>query len=159
MVVGASWIPGEVERATGNSVSWGMFNYPTVPGGEDPSSIQNVGAQSLSIPLNSPNAEEAFAFIMKLASGEYDRKFSERCASIPADTRNTQWPLLIDGCKESFDSLVNIYEWNCGLDANKSVEQALQINTTKLFDGRMTAAQFIAAMDQENHREINPVLE
>ena len=37
MVVCANYVASEVNNNTGTEINWGMFNYPEVEGGADPS--------------------------------------------------------------------------------------------------------------------------
>lgn len=148
MVVNASWVPGEITNNTGCDIEWGMFNYPTVAGGKDPSTIANVGAQALGIPSNSQNSQEAFDLIMMITSGEYDQKMALESNGIPADTRNSEWPEMIAGCRDAFNALTNVYDWNCGLNDNGDMSEIMQEGAAKLFNGTYTGQQFIDAMDE-----------
>lgn len=155
MVVNASWVPGEIEnnmKEGGDSeftMEWGMFNYPSVDGGKDPATIANVGAQGFAIPAYSENAQEAFDFIMMLTSGEYDQKMAMESSSMPADTRNTEWPEKLSCCKDAFNALTGVYEWNMGLNeaTNLNLKEVLHDNLLKLFEGKLDAQGFVDAME------------
>ncbi len=147
MVVGASYVLNEITQNTSCDLEWGMFNYPTVDGGSDPATIANVGAQALAIPAYSPNAQEAFDLIVMLTSGEYDVKIAQACSSIPADTRNTEWPTMLAGCRDDFNALTNVYAWNMGLNDNADMKENIQDSCLKLFDGTYKPEAFVAALD------------
>lgn len=147
MVVNASWVPAEITNNTSCDIEWGMFNYPAVDGGVDANTLANVGAQGFAIPSYSENAQEAFDFIMTLVTGEFDQKMADATDSIPADSRNT-WPAMLECCKDAYESLTGVYEWNMGLNENQDISSMLSDNVIKLFEGQFsTADDFLSAMD------------
>lgn len=147
MLVNASWVPGEITNNTGCDLQWGMFNYPAVDGGADPATIANVGAQALAIPAYSAHPQEAFDLIMKITTGEFDQKIALATDSIPADPTNTEWPAMIAGCKDGFNALTNVYDWNMGLNENADLNPIIQENILKVFEGSLDAEGFIKAVD------------
>ncbi len=147
MVVGASYVLNEITNNTGCDLEWGMFNYPAVEGGVDPTTVANVGSQALAIPAYSENSQEAFDFITMLTSGEYDVKISQACNGMPSDTRNTEWPEMLAGCRDDFNALTGVYDWNMGLNDNPDAKEGINDCCLKLFDGTYTAEEFVAAMD------------
>lgn len=147
MIVNASWVPSEITNNTKCDIEWGMFNYPTVDGGKDPATVANVGAQAFAIPDNSKNGQAAFDLIMKITTGAFDQKMALDTQSIPADPTNEEWPEMIAGCKDAFNALTNVYDWNMGLNTDADLKTVIQDNLMKLFEGKMTAEEFIAAVD------------
>lgn len=147
MIVNASWVPAEITNQTGCDIEWGMFNYPSVDGGADPNTIANVGAQSFAIPAYSEKGQQAFDLIMKIATGEGDQKVALDTDSIPSDPTNTEWPAMIAGCKDGFNELTDVYEWNMGLNKNQDIAEELNTNVLKLFEGEYDADGFLQAMD------------
>ncbi|MDY3359047.1 MAG: extracellular solute-binding protein [Clostridium celatum] len=148
MVVNASWVPAEITNNTNCDLEWGMFNYPSVNGGKDPNTIANVGAQGFAINKNSKNAQATFDLIMKITSGEFDQKMALDCTGIPSDTRNTEWPEDLQGTKVAFDALTDVYDWNMGLNENPDITETIQTNCLQLFEGKLTAQQFVDAMEK-----------
>lgn len=148
MIVNASWVPAEITQNTDCDLEWGMFNYPTVEGGADPATVANVGAQAFAIPAYSENGQAAFDLIMKITTGEFDQQMALDTASIPADPTNQEWPEMIAGCKDAFNSLTNVYDWNMGLNTDADLKTIIQDNLMKLFEGKMTAEEFITAVDE-----------
>lgn len=146
MVVNASWVPGEITNNTGCDLEWGMFNYPSIDGGADPNTIANVGAQAFAIPAYSDKAQEAFDLIMMITTGEGDQKIALATDSIPADPTNSQWPEMIAGCKDGFNALTNVYDWNCGLNDNADLQPIIKENILKVFEGALDAQGFIDAV-------------
>lgn len=147
MVVNASWVPQEILNNTQAEIELGMFNYPSVDGGKDPNTIQNIGAQSLAIPAASKHPQEAFDLIMALTSGEGDMTIANGANGIPADTRNTTWPALVAGCQDAFNALTGVYDWNCGLGTDADISTQIDDNMKKLFAGTLDAKGFIKAME------------
>lgn len=142
MIVGPSWIPAEIEQASGRSISWGFFPYPAVSGGTDPSTVTNIGAMAFAIPSGAHKPDEAFSLIMMLTSAEWDQRISLETQVIPADSRNVVWPRTVAECQEAFDSVTGIYSWNMGLETNKELAPVLQNSLIRLFDGQITASEF-----------------
>ena len=147
MLVNASWVPAEITNNTGCDLEWGMFNYPSVDGGKDPNTIANVGAQGFAINKNSENAQAAFDLIMKITTGEFDQKMALECGGIPADSRNEEWPEDLVGVRESFLALTETYDWNAGLNANPDISETIRTNCLQLFEGKLTAQEFVDAME------------
>ena len=148
MVVNASWVPGEITTNTECDLEWGMFNYPTGDGGKDPSTIANVGAQAFAIPAKSENGQAAFDLITMITSGEFDQKMALDSNGIPADTRNGEWPKLIAGCKDSFNALTDVYDWNMGLNTDPDIQVVIKDSILKVFEGKMDAAAFVAELEK-----------
>ncbi len=146
MVVNASWVPGEITNNTGCDLEWGMFNYPSVDGGADPNTIANVGAQAFAIPAYSDKAQQAFDLIMMITTGEGDQKVALATDSMPADPTNGEWPAMIAGCKDSFNALTNVYDWNCGLNDNADLQPIIKENILKVFEGSLDAQGFVDAI-------------
>ncbi|MGI6069819.1 MAG: ABC transporter substrate-binding protein [Blautia sp.] len=147
MIVNASWVPAEITNQTQCDIQWGMFNYPSVDGGKDPNTVANVGAQAFAIPKYSEKGQEAFDLIMKIATGEGDQAIALETNSIPADPTNEEWPEIIAGCKDAFNALTGVYEWNCGLNKNQNIKEELNTNILKLFEGEYDTDGFLKAMD------------
>lgn len=147
MIVNASWVPAEITNNTDCDLEWGMFNYPSVDGGTDPATVTNVGAQAFAIPAASENRQAAFDLIMKITTGEFDQQMALETASIPADPTNTEWPEMIAGCRDAFNALTNVYDWNMGLNSDPDLQLIIKENVLKLFEGSSTAEEFIAAVD------------
>ena len=63
-----------VNNNTGTEINWGIFNYPEVEGGVDPSNAY-AGSNVIGIASYTENAQAAFDFAMFLVTGEYDRRW------------------------------------------------------------------------------------
>ncbi|MDD3410611.1 MAG: extracellular solute-binding protein [Eubacteriales bacterium] len=148
MVVCATWVPNEVKVNTEYEGEIGMFNFPSVEGGVDPNTYANIGAQAFGIPATSTNAQAAFDLIMAFTSGEGDQKIALATNSIPCDTRNTEWPTLLAGCKDAVNAQTGVYDWNMGLNENQDISASLTTNLLKLFEGGLTAQGFVDAMEE-----------
>ena len=99
MVVCANYVASEVNNNTGTEINWGMFNYPEVEGGADPSNAY-AGSNAIGITSYTENAQAAFDFAMFLVTGEYDQKMADTASQIPADPSNTA-PAMLDGTIEA----------------------------------------------------------
>lgn len=147
MVINASWVPQEISNNTQSTDELGMFNYPSVDGGKDANTIQNVGAQGIAIPSASKHPQEAFDLIMRLTSGEGDLAIANGSNGVPADTRNTVWPPLVAGCQDAFNALTGIYDWNCGLGLDADISALVDENMKKVFAGTIDTKGFIKALE------------
>lgn len=146
MVVCANYVAPEVNNNSGTEVNWGMFNYPAVEGGADPSNAY-AGANSLAITKYSENAQAAFDFLMFLTSGEFDQKMADTASQIPADPSNTA-PAIMSGTVEALVATKAPLSWNMGLNENSELKSSFTDNIINLFEGKYaTGEEFAAAMD------------
>ena len=146
MVVCANYVAAEVNNNSGTEINWGMFNYPAVEGGADPSNAY-AGANSLAITKYSENAQAAFDFLMFLTSGEFDQKMADAASQIPADPRNTA-PAIMNGTIEALQATDSPLTWNMGLNENADLKANFKDIIIGLFEGKYaTGEDFAAAMD------------
>lgn len=146
MVVCANYVAAEVNNNSGTEVNWGMFNYPAVEGGADPSNAY-AGANSLAISSYSENPQAAFDFLMLLTSGEFDQKMADAASQIPADPRNTA-PAIMNGTIEALQATGSPLTWNMGLNENADLKANFKDIIIGLFEGKYaTGEDFAAAMD------------
>ncbi len=146
MVVCANYVCAEVNNNSGTEVNWGMFNYPAVEGGVDPSNAY-AGANSLAITSYSENPQAAFDFLLFLTTGEFDQKMANTASQIPADPRNTA-PAIMDGTVEALNATENPLSWNMGLGENSDLGAAFGDVIRNLYEGKFeTGEEFAAAMD------------
>lgn len=146
MVVCANYVCAEVNNNTGSEINWGMFNYPSIEGGADPSNAY-AGANSLAITSYSENPQAAFDFLMFLTSGEYDQKMADTASQIPADPSNTA-PAIMDGTIEALNATENPLSWNMGLNDNSDLKAAIKDVIIQLYEGKFaTGEEFTAAVD------------
>ena len=146
MVVCANYVAAEVNNNSGTEVNWGMFNYPAVEGGADPSNAY-AGANSLAISSYSENPQAAFDFLMLLTSGEFDQKMADAASQNPADPRNTA-PAIMNGTIEALQATGSPLTWNMGLNENADLKANFKDIIIGLFEGKYaTGEDFAAAMD------------
>ena len=48
----------------------------------------------------------------------------------------------------AFDALTDVYDWNMGLNENPDITETIQTNCLQLFEGKLTAQQFVDAMEK-----------
>ncbi|MCD8132133.1 MAG: extracellular solute-binding protein [Lachnospiraceae bacterium] len=146
MVVCANYVTSEVDNNSGVDTNWGMFNYPSIDGGVDPSNAY-AGANCIAISSYSENAQAAFDFIMFLTTGEYDQLMADTAEQIPADPNNTA-PDKLSGTVEALLDTSDPLKWNMGLTDNSDLSTGIKENVVKLFEGQYaTGEEFAAAMD------------
>lgn len=147
MVVCASYVTAEVDKATGTQVNWGLMPYPTVDGGADNGAVF-AGGNSLAITSYSENPQIAFDFITFLTTGEWGQKLADEASQIPADTRNNSPESVVDGGKEALLAADKPMSWCSGLKANVDLKDTVKSMCVELFEGKYaTGADFCAAMD------------
>ena len=146
MVVCAQYVVGEVDGAAVEPVNWGMFNYPAVEGGVDPSNAF-LGANSLAIPAKSENAQKAFDFIMFLTTGEFDQRMANEAKQPPADPSNKA-PAVLEGSVETLLATKTPLKWAMGLNDNGELITSIKDVLVSLYAGNFNSgAEFAAAMD------------
>lgn len=147
IVICGSWLPNEAKASVAEDLEWGYFNYPSVPGGQDDNTANNIANQVLAINKKSEMAEEAFELIEYITTGEFDKKMTEEALCIPTDTANADaWPTELAGVKEGFDATSTYYDWAAGVENNNDLTGTLKTNTLDLAGGKIDAAEFVAAM-------------
>ncbi len=145
MVVCANYVTAEVNAAVGEEIDWGLFNYPSVDGGAEPTAAY-AGANSLAIASYSEHPQEAFDFIMFLVTGEWDQKMADTAAQIPADPNNTA-PAALNGTVETLKAADKPMTW-CGSLNTHPAWDSMKTLFTELFEGKYEdGAAFCAAMD------------
>ncbi len=146
MVVCANYVAAEVNNNTGSEINWGMFNYPEVEGGADPSNAY-AGSNAIGITSYTENAQAAFDFAMFLVTGEYDQKMADTASQIPADPNNTA-PAMLDGTIEALQATENPLTWSMGLSDNADLSTSIKDVVIGLYEGRYaTGEDFAAALD------------
>jgi raffinose/stachyose/melibiose transport system substrate-binding protein len=146
MIVCANYVTAEVNNATGSQINWGLFNYPSVEGGAEPTAAY-AGTNSLAITKYSENPQAAFDFIMFLTTGEFDQKMADTAAQIPADARNTA-PSHLSGTIETLLSADSPMTWCNGFNARDDLKTSLKSTIVELYEGKFaTGADFCKAVD------------
>lgn len=149
MMLGASWVPNEIDQTIGEPLNWGFFPWPSVEGGVDGIEAAMVGAQGFGINAKSEHKQEAFDFAVKVATGEFDQKMAEISSSIPADIDNTEWPAVISGAQPYFSKMTKSYMWAVGMERNMDYAAVIQDNMIKLYTGDLDPQGFVDAMAKD----------
>ncbi len=145
MIVCANYVTAEVNAAVGEQLSWGLFNYPSVEGGKEPTAAY-AGSNSLAIASLSAHPQEAFDFIMYLVRGEWDQRMADTAAQIPADPDNKA-PSGLEGTIETLRAAEKTMTW-CGALNTHPAWDSMKTQITELFEGKYEdGAAFCAAMD------------
>ncbi len=146
MVVCANYVAAEVNNNTGTEINWGIFNYPEVEGGVDPSNAY-AGSNVIGIASYTENAQAAFDFAMFLVTGEYDQKMADTASQIPADPSNSE-PAMLEGSIATLQATENPLVWNMGLNDNADLKTSMKDIMIGLYEGKYaTGEEFAAAMD------------
>lgn len=146
IVICGSWLPNEVKAMAAEDLKWGYFNYPSVEGGTDDATANNIANQVFAINKDSKVSAEAFELITYIASGEFDKKMSEEALCIPADKANADaWPEQLAEVKPQFEATATFYDWAVGAENNADLSTTLKESTMKLMAGTITADEFVAA--------------
>jgi len=146
MYLNGSWLPNEVKDITGPDFSWGCFSYPALAGGVTGTEAANYGAQVMAINKDSKVSDEAFQLICYLTQGEYDQMMSVESVGIPADTSNTQWPVMLSDVQPVMAALTTRYSWAAGVESNADMTAVIKANVLNLCGGNITADEFVANM-------------
>jgi len=147
MYLNGSWLPNEVKAMTGPDFVWGCFSYPAVDGGKTGVEASNYGAQVYAINKSSQVAPEAFELIRYVTKGPFDKDLSVESVGIPADTQNAEWPAMLAAVKGVMSSLTTRFSWAAGIENNVNMTPIIKENFQKLCSGKLTAQQFVDAME------------
>ena len=144
MIFCGSWLPNELKNTVAEDFEWGYFNYPSVEGGTDDSTANNIANQVFAINKDSKMAEEAFELITYITTGEFDQQMTEEALCIPTDTANSDaWPAELAEVKPGFDATATYYDYAVGAENNGDLTPVLNENMVKLMAGSITADQFM----------------
>lgn len=147
IVICGSWLPNEAKATVSEDLAWGYFNYPSVEGGVDDNTANNIANQVFAINKDSKMQKEAMDYITYITTGETDKAFATEALCIPADKNNGDaWPEELFGVKEQFDATTKFYDWAAGVENNNDVTPVLKENSLKLIGGQMTPEEFVSAM-------------
>ena len=148
MIICGSWLPNEVKALASEDLEWGFFNYPTVEGGAEDNTYNNIANQVFAINKDCKDAENAFKYIEYLTTGDVDMQFVEQAVSIPVDKANAdKWPENLADVKEDFDATAFSYDWAAGVENNNDVTPILKDSVLKVYGGQLDAAGFVEAME------------
>lgn len=142
-----SWLPNECKDYTAEDLKWGYMNFPTVDGGKDDRTANNIANQVFAINKDTKMADEAFQYIAYLTSGDVDAQFVSDAMCIPVDKANSDtWPTELAAVKTDFDATTTYYDWACGVESNADITGDIKDNTIKLCAGTLDAQGFVDAM-------------
>lgn len=145
IVICGSWLPNEIKKMVADDLEWGYFNYPSVEGGTDDNTANNIANQVFAINKESKMSKEAFELITYITTGEFDKKMTEEALCIPTDKANADaWPEALAEVKPSFDATTTYYDWAVGAENNADLTSAMQEAFVKVMAGDMTAEDFVA---------------
>ena len=147
IVICGSWLPNEAKASVASDLEWGYFNYPSVPGGKDDNTANNIANQVLAINKDSAMAKEAFELITYITTGEFDQKMTVDALCIPTDTANGDaWPAELESVKDDFDKTVTYYDWAAGVENNNDLTPTISSKSIELAAGKIDAATFVAEL-------------
>lgn len=142
-----SWLPNEIKDIAQDNVEWGSFNFPSVPGGQNPNTDLMGGTGGMSILNLSPNKDAAFEFIRFFTTKAQSTKYStETVSGVPVI--GVDWPgPLADGSKAMADAKV-MFGWFCdaGVAYPDYVNNLFNVNWTDFFVGKTSGDEFIDKM-------------
>ena len=149
IVICGSWLPNEAKASAAEDLEWGYFNYPSVEGGTDDNTANNIANQVFAINKDSKMAKEAFELITYITTGDFDKQMTEEALCIPTDKANSDaWPTELADVKDDFDATVSYYDWAAGVENNNDLTPVLAEQTLNLAAGKVDAAGFVAAMKE-----------
>lgn len=149
IVICGSWLPNEAKASAASDLEWGYFNYPSVDGGTDDNTANNIANQVLAINKDSEMSKEAFELITYITTGDFDKKMTEEALCIPTDKANADaWPAELAGVKDQFDATTSFYDWAAGVENNNDLTPVLAEQTLNLASGKVDGAGFVAAMKE-----------
>lgn len=146
IILDGSWLPNEVKDTAGEDFNYGYFNYPTLEGGTDDNTANNIANQVLAINKDSKMSKEAFELITYITTGEFDKQMTEEALCIPTDKNNTEWPAQLEAVKPGFDATKTYYNWAVDVESNNDATPAIKDSTNQLLAGSLDAQGFVDAL-------------
>ncbi len=146
MYFNGSWLPNEIKSMAGEDFVWGCFPYPTVEGGLNDTSYNNLSFRVFVINKESAHPAEAFQLIEWLTQGKWDRELTFESLGIPSDTRNEEWPAQLINVKPLIEGTKTYFVTGAGISANADIKPILQDTLFQLVSGKITALEFIDSM-------------
>ena len=146
IIICGSWLPNEIKDSVSEDLVWGYFNYPSVEGGKDDSTANNIANQVFAINKDSKMSKEAFVLITYITTGDADKQMITDAMSIPTDKANSDsWPEELKEVQPGFDATTTYYDWAVGVENNGDLTPVLSENVVKLMAGDIKSDEFISA--------------
>lgn len=145
MYLNGTWLVNEIMGTTGEDFPWGAFSYPEVDGGIDDGLVDHFGTQAFQINKDTKNPDAAFALLVHLTTGEWDKQLAEKTYGVPVGG-TTEWPVQLADAKDIFENLNGRYPWGAGIQANPDKVPVIVEAFTKLISGNFTAEEFVEAV-------------
>lgn len=141
MYMNGTWLVNEIMGVTGEDFAWGQFVYPMLEGGKTDYAA-TFGGQAFQINKNCDNPDAAFALIVHLTTGEWDKTLAETSYGVPVGG-TTEWPVQLQDAKEIFNNMEVRYPWGGGIQANPDKTPVIAEQFTLLIGGSITAEEFV----------------
>ena len=142
MYLNGSWLPNEIKNATGPDFKWGEFAYPAVKDGVEGTNANIYGSQGYGINKNTKSADAAFAFIVFMTTGKWDKELADKTIGAPVGG-NTEWPTQLADAKNIFVNSNYCYQWGAGVDSDPEQSPIVMSNFTKLLSGKIKSDEFL----------------
>lgn len=143
IIICGSWLPNEIKNMVAEDFEWGYFNYPSVDGGKDDNTVNNIACQTFGINKDSKMSKEAMELIKYITTGEFDKQMTQEALCIPADKTNSEWPEQLADVQPGFSATTSFYDWAVGAENNGDLTAPMQEGFVKLMAGQMTAEELI----------------
>jgi len=151
MYLTGNWLPNELMPLTGPDFRWGMFPFPSVPGGVNDNSYSIIGAQGYAIPRSSPIPELAFEFITYFNADETEADLAATSFDMPV-TPFVEWPEILAPMKGIFDNMTGSYVWGLGFQEDMPFQGILVSNFTRVIGGTLSPEDFVEEMVAAGNR-------
>ena len=139
------WVGNEIETAMGVDIDWGFTKFPILDETID-ANVDSAYSSYIHVNETCNNPDAAWDWLMKISTGDGDKRFSDAVMTPPSDKSNEALPDF-DGTVEYLDSVEICLDVNCAV-ANGDMKAALTDVMTKLFEGKYaTGLEAMQAMD------------
>lgn len=139
------WVGNEIETAMGVDIDWGFTKFPILDEEID-ANVDSAYSSYIHVNETCNNPDAAWDWLMKIVTGEGDKRITDAMLTPPADKTNEALPDF-DGTVEYLDSVEVCLDVNCAV-ANADMKAALTDVMTKIFEGDYaTGLEAMQAMD------------
>lgn len=139
------WVGNEIETAMGVDIDWGFTKFPILDETID-ANVDSAYSSYIHVNETCNNPDAAWDWLMKIVTGEGDKRWTDAALTPPADKTNEALPDF-DGTVEYLDSVEVCLDVNCAV-ANADMKAALTDVMVKIFEGNYaTGLEAMQAMD------------
>ena len=139
------WVSNEIETAMGVDLDWGFTKFPILDVTID-ANVDSAYSGYIHVNETCDNPDAAWDWLMKIVTGDGDKRWTDAAQCPPADKTNEALPEFTDTVAY-LDSVEVCLDVNCAV-ANADMKAALTDVMVQIFEGKFaTGLEAMQAMD------------